>query len=103
MAAATPVPGFPARDKEESVRERLDLLLELVSNINEVLWLRDLVEERILYVSPAFARIWGRSVEQLLSSPGAGSTRSIPETGNASSPPRSAMPGWATTPASTGS
>jgi PAS domain S-box-containing protein len=44
-------------------------LSEIAGHIDEVLWLRDLVEERILYVSPAFARLWGISVESLLSSP----------------------------------
>ena len=60
------VSGFPARDP---VRMQLQLLLEMLGSIGEVLWLRDLKEERLLYVSPAFAVIWGRSVETLLNSP----------------------------------
>jgi len=49
--------------------EHLAVFSELVDNIDEVLWMRDLVEERLLYVSPAFARIWGRPVDDLLRSP----------------------------------
>ncbi len=45
------------------------MLREIVESIGYVFWLRDLTEERILYVSPAFATIWGRSVESLLASP----------------------------------
>ncbi len=59
-------PGFPARDPAQM---QLQLLLELLGGIGEVLWLRDLKEERLLYVSPAFATIWGRSVDAILNSP----------------------------------
>ena len=64
------------------------MLLDLVNHIDEVLWIRDLDEERILYVSPAFANIWGRPVESLLISPQVGSHPSTPTTASASSPPR---------------
>jgi len=60
MSAAGPFkPGDPL----------LDILLEGLDHIDEVLWIRDLAEERLLYISPAFARIWGRSVEALLGNP----------------------------------
>ena len=62
-------PGFSGRPGRDPAQEHLKLLLELLGNIGEVLWLRDLKEERLLYVSPAFATIWGRSVETLLNSP----------------------------------
>jgi PAS domain S-box-containing protein len=59
---ADPRPG------EEALRE-FGMLREIFENIGYVFWLRDLKEERILYVSPAFERIWGRSVESLFESP----------------------------------
>jgi len=49
--------------------EQIAVFAELVDTIDEVLWVRDLVEERLLYVSPAFERIWGRPVADLLRSP----------------------------------
>ena len=61
--------GFFERAREHSERQRLSVLLDLVNHIDEVLWIRDLDEERILYVSPAFAKVWGRPVESLLISP----------------------------------
>jgi len=63
------IPGFSGRPGRDAAQEHLQLLLELLGHIGEVLWLRDLKEERLLYVSPAFAAIWGRSVETLLNSP----------------------------------
>ena len=64
-----PFPGFSKGSDRDAAQEHLQLLLELLGHIGEVLWLRDLKEERLLYVSPAFATIWGRSVETLLNSP----------------------------------
>ena len=59
---------FPHSLDEEAVRE-FGMLREIFENIGYVFWLRDLKEERILYASPAFERIWGRPVEDLLRSP----------------------------------
>jgi PAS domain S-box-containing protein len=47
----------------------LAFLLELLGSLDEALWVRDLREERILYLSPGFAKIWGRPVEDVLASP----------------------------------
>jgi two-component system, cell cycle sensor histidine kinase and response regulator CckA len=38
---------------------------QVVNNIREVFWLRDGATHRILYVSPGYEEIWGRSVESL--------------------------------------
>lgn len=61
--------GFFERARQQSEKERLSILLELVGAIDEVLWIRDLVEERILYISPGFAKLWGRPPEALLTTP----------------------------------
>ncbi len=45
------------------------LLRELAEQLGAVLWLRDLKEERIVYVSPAFEKVFGRTAQQLLASP----------------------------------
>ena len=54
---------------EDALRDRLSVLEELLGAVHAVLWIRDMKEERLLYVSPAFERIFGRSVQALLHSP----------------------------------
>jgi len=38
---------------------------QVVENIDEVFWIMDVVKNVMLYVSPAYAKIWGRSCESL--------------------------------------
>ncbi len=38
---------------------------QLAENINQVFWMTDAKREKLLYVSPAFERIWGASVDSL--------------------------------------
>jgi len=64
--------GSQRKPKKKSVAaapESAGLLRQIADNLKEVLWLRDLAEERILYVSPSFATVFGRPVESLLASP----------------------------------
>ena len=61
--------GFFEKSRQQSDQERLAILLELVGAIDEVLWVRDLTEERVLYISPGFAKLWGRPPESLLTTP----------------------------------
>ncbi len=56
---------------EMTLRESEERFRELAENISEVFWITDARKERIIYVSPAFASIWGQPVEQLYDSPGA--------------------------------
>ena len=44
-------------------------LNQIVQNIEQVLWLRDNVSGRIVYVSPAFETVWGHSSENLYADP----------------------------------
>lgn len=44
-------------------------LKQIIENIDQVLWLRDVNSGRILYVSPAFETVWGRPCESLYSDP----------------------------------
>ena len=46
---------FALRDSEERFRQ-------LAEHIREVFWVYGIVEERLLYVSPAYEEIWGRPV-----------------------------------------
>jgi len=43
---------------------------QIAENISEVFWIADLTQSRLLYVSPAYERIWGRTCESLYASPG---------------------------------
>jgi PAS domain S-box-containing protein len=49
---------FALRDSEERFRQ-------LTEHIREVFWVYGLAEERILYISPAYEEIWGRSIHAL--------------------------------------
>ena len=48
------------------MRELLEanpLLKQVLNNIDQVVWMQDLRSDDILYVSPAFEKVWGRSCE----------------------------------------
>lgn len=51
------------------LREQEARFRELAESINEVFWLSEPDKGRILYISPAYEAIWGRSCESLLSHP----------------------------------
>lgn len=42
---------------------------QLSENINEVFWMTDLDKEKMLYVSPVYEQVWGRTVQSLYDSP----------------------------------
>ncbi len=42
---------------------------QLAENINEVFWLIDPAKKQMLYVSPAYEKIWGRTCEELYAKP----------------------------------
>jgi PAS domain S-box-containing protein len=56
---------------EQALRESEERFRELAENINEVFWIWTATpgNARCLYVSPAYATIWGRSCESLYASP----------------------------------
>ncbi len=43
---------------------------QLAENVREVFWLTNVAKAQIVYVSPAYETIWGRSCERLYESPG---------------------------------
>jgi PAS domain S-box-containing protein len=51
---------------EAALRQSEERFREMAETIREVFWLFDWVEQRVIYASPAYETIWGRSVEQLL-------------------------------------
>jgi two-component system, cell cycle sensor histidine kinase and response regulator CckA len=50
---------------EHALRESEERFRQLAENIGAAFWLHDLAAGRIIYVSPAFGRIWGRPAEEL--------------------------------------
>ena len=51
---------------EDAQRESEARFRQLADGINQVFWLYDVAQERVLYVSPAYERIWGRPGAALL-------------------------------------
>ena len=54
--------GNALRNSEEKFRQ-------LADNINEVFWMTEPAKNKMLYVSPAYERIWGRTCESLYTLP----------------------------------
>jgi PAS domain S-box-containing protein len=50
---------------EEALRESEERFKEMADNIREVFWLFDWIEQRVIYASPAYEEIWGRSIQDL--------------------------------------
>lgn len=53
-------------EAERALRESEERFRQLAENVSEIVfWMSDLQTDRLLYVSPAYERIWGRSCESL--------------------------------------
>lgn len=57
------------REAERLLRESREQFRQLAEHIREVFWMTDPAKERMLYVSPGYEEIWGRSCESLYASP----------------------------------
>lgn len=56
--------------KEQELRDSEEKLRLITENMGEVFWLRSVDNTRMLYISPAYETIWGRSCESLYKDPG---------------------------------
>lgn len=54
---------------EEALRESEERFRQVVENITEVFWMTDPEKNKILYISPAYQTIWGRTCESLYANP----------------------------------
>jgi PAS domain S-box-containing protein len=54
---------------EQALRESEEKFRQLTEHINQVFWMRDEQTGKVLYVSPAYERIWGQSRESLYAHP----------------------------------
>jgi PAS domain S-box-containing protein len=51
------------RHAEEALKENEERFRQMADNIHEVFWMADVESAQLLYVSPAYEHIWGRSCE----------------------------------------
>src|SRR6266700_1585083 len=54
---------------EEALRASEERFRELAETIQEVFWVTDPAKNRVLYVSPAYERMWGRTCQSLYAEP----------------------------------
>jgi PAS domain S-box-containing protein len=57
------------QERNEELRESEERFRQLAENIDAVFWLTDEARTAVLYVSPAYEKIWGRTCESLKASP----------------------------------
>jgi PAS domain S-box-containing protein len=57
------------KQTEVELRESEERFRQIAENINSFFWIRDLPAGQILYVSPAYEKIWGRPCESLYKNP----------------------------------
>jgi len=57
------------KQAEAALQKNEERFQELTTHIRNVLWMIDTRESKILYVSPAYETIWGRSCQSLLDNP----------------------------------
>ena len=61
--------AIEARRAEAALRESENRFRQIAENIREVFWMSTPGLDEMLYVSPAYERIWGRSIESLRRDP----------------------------------
>src|ERR1700722_11814530 len=54
---------------EKAARKREEHLRQLAENVSEVFWMTDRAKREVLYVSPSYETVWGRTCESLLQQP----------------------------------
>ncbi|HEY9810770.1 MAG TPA: PAS domain-containing protein [Halomicronema sp.] len=52
---------------EEALRTSEERFRQFAENINDVLWVSNIKQGKLLYISPAYEKIWGRSCQSLYS------------------------------------
>jgi PAS domain S-box-containing protein len=57
------------KSTESALAESEQLFREFAEHMEQVLWVRDLRSDRMIYVNPAYERVWGRSLSAILRNP----------------------------------
>jgi diguanylate cyclase (GGDEF)-like protein/PAS domain S-box-containing protein len=58
-----------SRQSEQSLRSSEEKFRQLAENIREVFWMTDSASKEVLYVSPAYEKVWGQPCEDLHTNP----------------------------------
>jgi PAS domain S-box-containing protein len=67
------------KEMEQAIQDRDERFRQLAEATDQGFWLIELNPERLLYVNPAFARIWGLPQDAFFSAPRVGESRIVPE------------------------
>ncbi|MBI1853661.1 MAG: PAS domain S-box protein [Planctomycetes bacterium] len=88
--------GIERDGKTKDPRESEHRLRQIVESIQEVVWLTNPEKTRMLYINPAFERIWGRTRESVYENPRSFLDAIVPEDREriARSLPKQALGGW---------
>jgi len=54
---------------EEALRESEERFRQMAENTRDIFWMRDLKSRELIYVSPAYERLWGHSIQDAYSEP----------------------------------
>ena len=57
------------KEQRAELAERMVLLREIAEFVDDVFWVHDVIQQRLVYVGPAYEKIWGRSRVPLFSQP----------------------------------
>jgi len=58
-----------SKEAEQAIRESESRFRQIAETIQDVFWIRDLQSGSVLYVSPAYERIWGRPASEITEHP----------------------------------
>ena len=61
--------GIGRHHAEGSLRQSEERFRQIAATVTQVFWIADVADHKILYISPGYERIWGRSCESLYSAP----------------------------------
>ncbi len=61
--------AFERQQAKEALREAEDRFRQMAENIHEIFWMMDVRHERLFYISPTYAEVWGRSCQSLYEQP----------------------------------
>ena len=57
------------KQAEKNLRASEERFRQVTENISEVFWITNVAKQRMIYISPAYEKIWGRTRESLYASP----------------------------------